>query len=451
MNQVFDPLLSAVALAAMSAPNLMVLARTVSNALTEYPNIRSVDFVWRDRAPKLSATHTLELSADGASMGEVHIACGEGQPLDSATLAGLQVILSLSVRNLQLVERVASLSKRAHQRNRELGRRLRLSELTPHLVAVSTKMREAITAAELVAPHPATVLIRGESGTGKELLARHVHRSSLRSSGPFVAVNCGALPETMIESELFGHERGAFTGAIAARRGRFELASGGTLFLDEIGDLNLSSQVKLLRVLQEGTLERLGSERSITVNVRVIAATHRDLESMVRAGTFREDLFFRLNVFPIQIAPLRERPEDVPELARRKLKRLAERSALPLPTLPKEAMTRLARHDWPGNVRELENVVERCFIRSRGGRLRVPDLSSPPPSLAAPPAQVGTLADCIREHIENALTRSRGKIYGDDGAAQALGLKPSTLQTKMRKHGIRRESFVSGVGSDRRQ
>lgn len=451
MTTVFNPLLRAVASAAMNAPNLTVLSRTVSKVLTEVPSIQSVAFVWSEEGhPSPSApasTHTLELSADGASLGRVHILCEDEQSVDVAMLSGLEVILSLSARNLQLVERVAGLSKRAHQRNRELGRRLRLSEATTHLVAVSTKMRDAIAAAELVAPHPATVLIRGESGTGKELLARHVHRHSLQRSGPFVAVNCGALPEGMIESELFGHERGAFTGAVAERRGRFELASEGTLFLDEIGDLNLSSQVKLLRVLQEGTIERLGSERSVAVNVRVVAATHRDLESMVRAGTFREDLFFRLNVFPIQIAPLRARPEDVPELALRKLQQLAERSGQSVPTLSKQVMTKLVRHDWPGNVRELENVVERCFIRSHGGRLRLPDLTSTPPSFSAPPGVVGTLADCVRQHIESALKNSRGKIYGDGGAAQVLGLKPSTLQTKMRKHGIRRESFLPDVNS----
>ncbi|MEM7608203.1 MAG: sigma 54-interacting transcriptional regulator [Myxococcota bacterium] len=441
-----DPatLVRTVANAAMNASNSATLVRRVTDALTLLAGVEEVGFEWSGAATKRSpdASNLLFVRVEGEVVASVAIRFHRGELVDPETAASIESILSLAAHNLRLVQRVAALSKRAHERNRELTRRLRLVEPSDAIVAVSRTMREVVAAAELVAAHPTTVLITGESGTGKELLARHVHRCSLRSAAPFVAVNCGALPDAMIESELFGHERGAFTGAIGARRGRFEVASGGTLFLDEVGDLNLASQVKLLRALQEGTIERLGAERSLRVDVRVIAATHRDLPAMVRAGAFREDLFYRLNVFPVHIPPLRSRPEDVPELARRKLAELALRSEQPKLRLSRATLGRLGRHPWPGNVRELENVLERAFIQSREGKLELPDLQATAPLDHKPSGDVPTFADAVRNVIGRALTECKGRVYGEGGAAQLLGLNPSTLQSKMRKYAIERAHYV---------
>lgn len=384
--------------------------------------------VLRRRARELLAAENLDLTDEWA----LRPVGGAGE-IDPDLRRDLEAVLALAARKLALVERVATLSRRAHQRSRELSRRLQLHE-TPSIVAISAAMKSVLRAAELVAPHPTTVLLRGESGTGKELLASHIHRTSLVASGPFVAVNCGALPDSIIESELFGHEKGAFTGALAARRGRFEMATGGTLFLDEIAELRPAAQVKVLRALQERTIQRVGAETVRSVDVRVIAATHRDLRAMVAEGSFREDLYFRLHVVPITLPPLRQRPEDIQELARRTLARLAARSGQSVG--PSEAFLRsLQGQPWPGNVRQLQNEVERAFIEAAGGPLR--PIASQPPSHPE-----RTFVDMARRCIEDALTDSRGKIYGPGGAAERLGLKPSTLQTKMRKYGIERASFV---------
>jgi len=281
------------------------------------------------------------------------------------------------------------------------------------------------------------VLITGETGTGKEVVARTIQGLSARRDRPFVKVNCAAVPRELLESELFGHERGAFTGAIAQRVGRFELADGGTLFLDEVGDIPLELQPKLLRVLQEQEFERLGSTRTKRVDVRLVAATNQNLEEMVAAGTFRNDLYYRLNVFPIMLPPLRERPEDIPPLVRYFVQKFARRMNKRIETIPADAMTALSRYSWPGNVRELENAVERAVILTTGLALRVP-VSEFRDRALAPSAGAATLEATEREAILRALHESNWVLGGPQGAATRLGLKRTTLQSRIQKLGIDR-------------
>lgn len=305
------------------------------------------------------------------------------------------------------------------------------------IVGVSDAMRYVMSRIDQVAPTDATVLLYGETGTGKELLARAVHRRSARRNHPFVVVNCAAMPAALMESELFGRERGAFTGAHTSQIGRFELANRGTIFLDEIGELALEVQPKLLRVLQEGQVERLGSPRTVDVDVRVIAATNRDLSEEVREGRFRRDLFYRLNVFPITLPTLRQHREDIPLLVRHLVNRLGRTLNRPIESIPDEVMSALQAHDWPGNVRELENVLQRAIILARGNTLAAVDAGiSPIESMTAP--ESATLTEIERRHIVRVLSGSRWRIEGSGGAAQVLGLKPSTLRSRMMKLGIAR-------------
>jgi DNA-binding NtrC family response regulator len=311
------------------------------------------------------------------------------------------------------------------------------------IIGRDTALRRVLTLVETVAPTGSTVLIRGETGTGKDLIARAIHDRSDRSQRSFVKVNCAAIPSGLLESELFGHERGAFTGAIASRAGRFELADGGTLFLDEVGDIPTDLQSKLLRVLQEREFERLGSTRTIRADVRLVAATNRDLEEMVEAGTFRRDLYYRLDVFPIALPPLRERRGDIPDLVRYFTRRLGRRMNKRIETIPADAMAALCGYGWPGNVRELENVIERAVILTSGPVLRVPvsqlgQQSAAPPAPSAPPSQERTLEAVEREAILRALYDTRWVIGGAHGAAARLGIKRTTLQSRMRKLGIGR-------------
>jgi len=291
-----------------------------------------------------------------------------------------------------------------------------------------------------VAPTDSTVLIQGETGTGKELVARAIHESSARRGGPLVAVNCAALPHELVESELFGHEKGAFTGALQQRRGRFELAEGGTLLLDEVGELTPEAQAKLLRVLQERSLERVGGMKTLPVDVRVIAATNRDLQALAGAGRFRADLYYRLNVFPIVLPPLRERRGDIPRLVQHLAEKAARRLGRELEAVSPAFVERAAAHDWPGNVRELENVIERALIMSGGALLDGTDLFSPPArNTAATPAE-GTLESLERAYIVRVLEGAGWQIEGERGAARILGLNPSTLRGRMRKLGIKKTS-----------
>jgi formate hydrogenlyase transcriptional activator len=318
---------------------------------------------------------------------------------------------------------------------------------TEPIIGAGGGLRRVCDAIRLVAPTDAAVLIQGETGTGKELVARAIHNQSQRHHCPYVKVNCAAIPAGLLESELFGHERGAFTGALEQTTGRFQLADRGTLFLDEVGDLPLEVQPKLLRVLQEQEFERLGSARTIRVNVRVIAATNLDLLEMVRERLFRADLFYRLNVFPISLPPLRQRSEDIPDLVWHFVRRFAARMNRKIDTIPEEVMERLQRHDWPGNIRELQNLIERAVILSGGPALRPPmdDLKATP--LRPKPTAERTLAEAERDHIVEVLHNSRGVISGHNGAAARLGMKRTTLQYRMRKLGIGQKRVCASVAS----
>ncbi|MBI2219407.1 MAG: sigma 54-interacting transcriptional regulator, partial [Candidatus Rokubacteria bacterium] len=305
------------------------------------------------------------------------------------------------------------------------------------IVGQSAVVRRVLKAIETVAPTDACVLILGETGTGKELVARAVHDLSARRRKALVKVNCAAIPAGLFESELFGHEKGAFTGALGRRIGRFELAHGGTIFLDEVGELPLDLQAKLLRVLQEGAFERVGGP-TVEVDVRVIAATNRDLEAAMHEGRFRADLFYRLNVFPIRIPALRERPEDVPLLARYFVAKYARKLGRAIETIPQRTLESLAAYPWPGNVRELENIIERAVIVSRGPGLELGEWL-PAPGVHTP-ARVPSLEELERDHIVTVLEMTGWRVSGDRGAAKVLGLRPTTLEARMKKLGITRKT-----------
>ena len=302
------------------------------------------------------------------------------------------------------------------------------------IVGSSSALHEVLEHIRTVAPTDSTVLIEGETGTGKELIAQAIHNLSQRRQRPFVKLNCAAIPLGLLESELFGHEKGAFTGAVSQKLGRFEAADGGTLFLDEIGDIPLELQAKLLRVLQEQEFERLGSTYTRRVNVRVVAATNQDLAGLVAEKLFRMDLYYRLNVFPIALPPLRHRQEDIPMLVAHFVKRYAASMAKRIQKMASNAMEELLRYPWPGNIRELQNVIERAVILTNGDVL----VLSPLPTHAAFSIEPITLADAERDHILNALRESKWVVGGAAGAAARLGLKRTTLISKMRKRGLSR-------------
>ncbi|SRR5712692_1095442 len=322
---------------------------------------------------------------------------------------------------------------------------------TMRIVGKSLALRRALQQIETVSGTDSTVIIHGETGTGKELLARAVHDLSPRRSGPFVKFNCAAIPTGLLESELFGHEKGAFTGACAQRVGRFEMADGGTLFLDEVGEIALELQPKLLRVLQEREFERLGSARTLRTDTRVVAATNRDLKTMVDRGMFRPDLFYRLNVFPIRVPALRDRPEDIPLLVRHFADELSRRMSKSIYSIPSSTLSELCRYPWPGNIRELQNVVERAVILSLGPVLEIDtaDLKLPESPARMTEARVHALPlrsvrDAVqqsrRDEILRALREAGGRVGGPEGAAARLGLKRTTLIARMNKLGIEPQS-----------
>jgi formate hydrogenlyase transcriptional activator len=357
--------------------------------------------------------------------------------------------VATAVANALAFEEIQRLRSRLEDENLALREEIAAFAATGGIIGASAAMREVLERVERVAATDSTVLISGETGTGKELVARAIHAGSHHANRALIKVNCAALAEGLVASELFGHEKGAFTGAMERRRGRFELAAGGTIFLDEVGDLPQGVQVALLRVLQEGEFERVGGSETLHTDARVVAATNRNLEDAVREGRLRQDLFFRLNVFPIHIPPLRERAEDIPPIAEYYASHYARKVGKAVRGIAPQAMAVLSTYRWPGNIRELQNVVERAVIMARGhrldvGDLEIADLGEGPTRLAA---QAGG-PDAERREIEGALLASRGRVSGPEGAAEALGVPPSTLESRIRRLGIDKLAFrrrVSGV------
>ncbi len=351
-----------------------------------------------------------------------------------------------ALENDRRLRELSVLREAAEADRQSLLTRLKRQDVTDTLVGAESGLREVMERVDLVARSDTPVLILGETGSGKEVVARAIHRRSPRSAGPFLRVNCGAIPPELIDSELFGHERGSFTGAVATRQGWFERADGGTLFLDEIGELSPAAQVRLLRVLQDGGVQRVGGQRSLTVDVRVVAATHRDLHAMVKEGDFRQDLWYRIAIFPIRLPALRERTQDIPALATHFALQAAQRLGL-APQVPRpEEMALLVDYPWPGNVRELAAVMERAAILGDGRRLEVAQAigvgkgpvstSLKPPAIDTGPVASDTLDEHNRRHIEAVLASCAGRVDGPFGAARRLGINPNTLRGRMRKLGI---------------
>jgi formate hydrogenlyase transcriptional activator len=345
--------------------------------------------------------------------------------------------IAVAMENALAYQEIAELKDLLAKEKLYLEDEIRTEYDFEEIVGESPALKRILRQVETVAPTDATVLIHGETGTGKELIARAIHNLSARRERTLVKVNCAAIPTGLLESELFGHERGAFTGAIEQKIGRFELGHQGTIFLDEVGDIPLELQPKLLRVLQEHEFERLGSTRTVRVDVRVVAATNRDLAQMVGEGKYRRDLFYRLNVFPIVVPALRERPEDIPLLLRYFAQKYARSMNKPIETIPNEDLEKLTRYPWPGNVRELENLIERAVILTPGTVLRVP-LPEPSPSIEDSQESISTLEAAERAHILRALRETRWVVGGPQGAAVRLGMKRTTLQSRMHKLGITR-------------
>jgi formate hydrogenlyase transcriptional activator len=367
---------------------------------------------------------------------------------DVAFLSKVAGQVAIAVENALAYGQIADLRDKLAQEKLYLEDEIRSELNFEEIVGKSEALRRVLKEVETVAPTDSTVLIYGETGTGKELIARAVHNLSSRGSSAFVKLNCAAIPTGLLESEMFGHEKGAFTGAIAQRVGRFELANRGTVFLDEIGEIPLDLQPKLLRVLQEREFERLGSSRTLRTDARLIAATNRDLGAMVEEQKFRSDLYYRLNVFPVRVPALRERPEDIPLLVRHFVQQFSRRTNRNIETIPSETMTALVRYDWPGNIRELQNVIERAVILSKGAVLKVatddlkPRLAAVVESArddAAPADRNirGVLEDTERKQILSALEQTNWIVAGPNGAAARLGMKRSTLQSRMQKLGVR--------------
>jgi transcriptional regulator with GAF, ATPase, and Fis domain len=341
------------------------------------------------------------------------------------------------------LDQITALQQRIEEECTYLQEEIKAEHNFDTIVGDSDALKYVLYRVVEVAPTEASVLIMGETGTGKELIARAIHQESPRSHRPLVKVNCAALPATLIESELFGHVRGAFSGADAKRVGRFELADGGTLFLDEISEMPLGLQAKLLHVLQDGEFERLGSSETLRADVRIIAATNRDLEQAVKKGRFRQDLLYRINVFPLTIPPLRQRKEDIPALVHWFVERSGRKMGKQIRTVPASLITHLQTYDWPGNVRELENVIERAVITSRNSVLKLgerltPSGSDRQPRPAAARSELQPLAQVERDHIQQVLTHAHWTIDGPKGAARILGLAPSTLRDRMKKLKIHR-------------
>jgi formate hydrogenlyase transcriptional activator len=402
----------------------------------------------------------------GKSIGTLNLASNKADEYSSADGGLLQEVanqVALAVENMKAYEEIRSLHAKLEKENVYLREEIRSEHDFREIVGSSAALQEVLDKAERVAPLDSTVLIYGETGTGKELIARAIHDCSKHKNRPLVKLNCSAISAGLVESELFGHKRGAFTGAVERHIGRFELADGGTLFLDEVSELPLETQVKLLRVLQEGEFEPVGSNKTIHVDVRIIAATNRKLEECVAAGRFRSDLFYRLNVFPLELPPLRDRRSDIPQLVSFFLQRFANKFGRTIDAVQKETMDLLMDYPWPGNIRELQNIIERAVVLAAGPVLRVDpaflpktfmvgDLGQPSPAIRsrtdshvpesrAKSAEISfpSLDQMERNHILAALERSAGVIDGPKGAARILNLHPNTLRSRMGKLGIDRK------------
>jgi formate hydrogenlyase transcriptional activator len=366
-------------------------------------------------------------------------------PHERAILKDVSRALSIATANALANEEIRKLRQQLEAENLSLREQLGQAPWFEEILANSAELKHALEIVEQVATTDATVLITGETGTGKELIARAIHRRSERARGPLVKVNCAAIPDTLLASELFGHERGAFSGATERRKGRFEQAHGGTLFLDEIGELPQEMQVLLLRVLQEREFERLGGAHTVQVDVRLVAATNRDLAEDVRAGRFRSDLYYRLNVFPVRVPALRERREDIPPLVAHFAEKYGERFGRPISSIDRKTLDLLQAHNWPGNVRELENTIERAVILSRNGVLSIDPEMLRDSSASASEANAIQIEndDSLEERteIENALKASRGKVSGPKGAAKKIGIPASTLEFRIKKLGINKFRF----------
>jgi PAS domain S-box-containing protein len=416
-----------------------------------------VDQLARSRFDAATVRHLTELGMQsgcwaplinrGESIGTIAVASrleGAFTQREAAMLTQVADQVAMAVSNAVAFRQIAELRDRFRQEKNYLEEEINLDNSFEDIVGESTGLRQVLKEIETVAPTNATVLIQGETGTGKELLARAIHRLSPRNERTFIKLNCAAIPAGLLESELFGHEKGAFTGAIARKMGRLELAHEGTLFLDEVGEMPLELQPKLLRALQEREIERLGGNRPIQVDVRLIAATNRDLAQMVAEKQFRSDLFYRLKVFPIFAPPLRDRAGDIPVLVRHFVSSHSRRMGKAIETIPNETMEALTRWPWPGNIRELENFLERAVILTRGPVLFVPlgELETRKDDMERSVAENPTLQSAEREHILRVLREVKGQIGGDDGAAERLGLKRTTLNSKLKKLGIERSDYM---------
>ena len=421
------------------------------NELDQFP----AEIVKILRGEGLSSVCCVPLITHGRTLGTLNLASRQDSafsPQDVELLSQVAAQIAIAVENALAFKEIDALKNKLAVEKLYLEEEIRNEFNFEEIVGESLVLRRALQQVELAAPANTTVLLLGETGTGKELFARAIHNLSPRRERTFIKVNCTAIPSGLLESELFGHERGAFTGAVNQKVGRFELADGGTIFLDEVGDIPLELQPKLLRVLQEQEFERLGSNHTIRVDARVVAATNADLSRLVAEKAFRSDLYYRLNVFPIQIPALRERREDIQLLVRYFVQQFSRRLNKPVEYVPAEAMDALVSYSWPGNVRELENMIERAVLLSPGKELKIPlselqSNSGPAANLSAPSAvsslvpaatTIGTLEDAERQHILRALRQTRWRIAGPQGAAKILGMKRTTLQARMRKLGIRR-------------
>ncbi len=413
----------------------------VLNRPAEEPVTRSVE---EQMGEPLSSAMSLPLVVEGQVVGALALlAQGDDRYTEqhAALYAQLREPFYVALSNTLRYDEVVRLKDRLADDNRQLQRDLQ-HLVGDAIIGVDFGLRATMQQVHKVASTDAPVLLLGETGVGKDVIANAIHRGSPRRDGPFIPVNCGAIPEALIDSELFGHEKGAFTGALARKRGRFERADHGTILLDEIGEMPLEAQVRLLRVLQHREIERVGGTDPIAVDIRIIAATNKDLEQMVAAGRFREDLFYRLNVFPIVVPPLRERKVDLPALVQHFIERKARDLKLGhTPELAPGAMEVLVGYAWPGNVRELENIVERAMILHRDEPLSFESLGpapSAPPASGEPALDAETLEldTVVAEHIRRVLRRTGGKVHGPDGAGELLGVNPSTLRARMRKLGI---------------